>query len=65
MTASLTMPAAGPDALVGDLHPTGPLVVATDGTKSADAALRAAADMAARTGTAVRVLAVQIGRAHV
>ncbi len=36
----------------------GPLVVATDGTKSADAAIRAAAQMAARSSADVHVIAV-------
>lgn len=58
MTHTLTTPATGNEPVANDLHPLGPIVVATDGTPSAEAALRAAAQMASHTAADVYVLSV-------
>jgi len=46
------------DIVTSDIKPLGPIVVATDGTTSASAALKAAGQLAGRTAASVHVLAV-------
>lgn len=58
MSTALATPQAGVATVTNDLNLTGPIVVATDGTTSANAALKAAALMADRTGAQVTVLSV-------
>jgi len=58
MTNALATPNAGVKSMVQELDVVGPIVVATDGTTSADSALKAAAMMSATVGAAVTVLAV-------
>ncbi len=58
MATALATPAAGNELVADELHPLGPIVVATDGTGSADAALRVAAQMAAHGAMDVHAIAV-------
>lgn len=58
MSTALATPQAGVDIVTSDLNLVGPILVATDGTSSANAALKAAALMADRTNAHVTVLAV-------
>ncbi|HMN08562.1 MAG TPA: universal stress protein [Gemmatimonadaceae bacterium] len=58
MSTALATPRAGVATVTSDLNLTGPIIVATDGTASASAAIKAAALMADRTGAHVTVLAV-------
>lgn len=58
MSTALATPQAGVDLVTSDLNLLGPIVVATDGTTSANAALKAAGLMVDRTGAHVTVLAV-------
>jgi nucleotide-binding universal stress UspA family protein len=58
MATALATPATGNEIIADDLHPLGPIVVATDGTRSADAAMRAAERMAAHGAVDVHVIAV-------
>ena len=58
MSTAIATPATGTrDVTLMPVH-TGPVVVATDGTTAADAAVRATAQFVARTGAPVLVLAV-------
>lgn len=58
MSTALATPQAGVDIVTSDINTLGPIVVATDGTTSASAALKAAAQLAERTGAGVTVLTV-------
>lgn len=58
MTTAIATPNAGVATVLQELDLAGPLMVATDGTASADAALRAAAMMSDAGGEAVAVIAV-------
>jgi nucleotide-binding universal stress UspA family protein len=58
MSTALATPQAGVDIVTSDINTIGPIVVATDGTTSAGEALKAAAQLADRTGANVLVLAV-------
>jgi nucleotide-binding universal stress UspA family protein len=58
MSTALETPHAGVDVVSGDYNLLGPILVATDGTTSASAALKATALLADRTGANVTVLAV-------
>lgn len=52
------IPASGSRALLDDLNPHGPIIVATDGTASADGAIRVTARLARHADARVHVLAV-------
>lgn len=58
MSTALATPRAGVDIVTSDINTLGPIVVATDGTTSASAAIKAAAELGDRTGARVLVLAV-------
>lgn len=58
MSTALATPHAGVDIVLSEPEVTGPIVVATDGTTSAAAALKAAHAMASLNGAAVVVLTV-------
>ncbi|MBK8645228.1 MAG: universal stress protein [Gemmatimonadetes bacterium] len=58
MSTALETPQAGVAAVSGDHNLLGPIIVATDGTSSASAALTAAAQLGDRSGANVIVLAV-------
>lgn len=58
MSTALATPQAGVDIVTSEHSTLGPIVVATDGTTSASAALKAAAQLADRTGANVTVLSV-------
>lgn len=58
MSTALAIPQAGVDIVTSDINTLGPIVVATDGTTSASAALKAAGQLAGRTAASVHVLAV-------
>lgn len=58
MSTALETPQAGVAAVSGDYNLLGPIIVATDGTTSASAALKAAAQLGDRSGANVIVLAV-------
>lgn len=58
MSTALETPQVGVDVVSGDPNLLGPIVVGTDGTTSANAALKATAALADRTGANVIVLAV-------
>jgi nucleotide-binding universal stress UspA family protein len=58
MATTLATPAAGTQLIENDLHLLGPIVVATDGTASADAAMRAAAQMSTHGAVDVHAIAV-------
>lgn len=58
MSTALATPQVGVDVVTADHNLLGPIVVATDGTTSANAALKATATLADRTGANVIVLSV-------
>lgn len=58
MSTATATPATGMTAATETRTRLGPILVATDGTTSADAAVRAGGQLALRTGNAVHVLAV-------
>ncbi|MEP7346248.1 MAG: universal stress protein, partial [Gemmatimonadaceae bacterium] len=58
MATAAATPATGNDLILSDVNLLGPIVVATDGTTSAEAAMRAAAQMALHAAVDVHVIAV-------
>lgn len=58
MLAATVTPGTGTALVSDELYPLGPIVVASDGTTSADAAMRAAMHLAGRSGASVVVLGV-------
>jgi nucleotide-binding universal stress UspA family protein len=58
MTAAPVTPGTDTAFAPDELYPTGPVIVATDGTTSADAAVRAAMQLTGRSGASVVVLGV-------